>query len=61
MDRYLKEFCEGNTSVPDILSGLCQVTHVKDEGLGKHSMVRNEKLQIVKYSLSEDRNDRNDR
>ena len=29
--------------------------------MGKHSMVRNEKLQVVKYSLSEDRNDRNDR
>ena len=27
MDRYLKEFCEGNISVPDILSELCQVTH----------------------------------
>ena len=62
MDRYLKEFYEGNISVPpDILSGLCQVTLVKDEGMGKHSMMRNGKLQLVKYSLSEDRNDRNDR
>lgn len=62
MDRYLKEFCEGNISVPpDILSGLCQVTHIKNEGMGKHSMVRNEKLQLVTYSLSEDGSDRNDR
>lgn len=62
MEKYLKELCEGNISVPpDILSGLCQMTHEKDEGMGKHSMMRNEKLQVVKYSLSEDGNDRNDR
>lgn len=60
MDRYLKDFCGGNIFVPrDILSGLCQVTYVTDEGMNKHSMMR--KLQVVKYSLPEDGDDRNDR
>lgn len=60
MDRYLKDFCGGNIFVPpDILSGLCQVTYVTDEGMSKHSMMR--KLQVVKYSLPEDGDDRNDR
>lgn len=56
MGRYPKDFCWGNTlAVLGIFSGLGQSLYVKDEGM---SMMRGP--QVVKCSLPEDRDDRND-